>query len=310
MFQHQRSLDKEISIIRIHEQTYSQLLKEIPQPPTQLYVRGNIQLLNAPRLISIVGSRKGTSYGKHVVKDAVQELVRADFVTVSGLALGIDGIVHKETLDAHGKTIGVLGSSVDYHEIAPSSHQYLAKEIIAHNGLLVSEYPPGSPVYPSNFPARNRIIAGLSHATLIVEAGENSGALITARLALDSNREVFAVPGSIYEPLSVGTNNLIQRGATPWLSCATLFDALEYLLPTHDQPSSSRELYEQTPDHTLTENECKILCCFSESSLTVDEIIDQLDAPAHEVIALISTLMIKGAIVDMGGQRYALSYSR
>lgn len=197
----------DIEAITYVSKDYPEKLKNIAEPPLVLYVKGDKSLLSK-KSISIVGTRKPTDYGKIVCEKFTKELSSAGLVTVSGLAYGIDTIVATSTLDAGGKTIAVLGGGLD--SIYPSQNKALAEKVI-ENGLLVSEYPPKSKPTKYSFVDRNRIVSALGLGTVIVEAGESSGTMITAREAIEQGRELFVVPGNIYSPQSVGTNNLIDE---------------------------------------------------------------------------------------------------
>lgn len=199
-----------IIIITYLDKDYPPLLKEIPDFPPVLYVLGNSSLLSDKMNVAVVGSRRPSGYGLAQTTRFVREL-SAHLTIVSGLALGIDGQAHKVCLESSGKTIAVLGSAID--RIYPVSNEPLAKRIIESRGAIVSEYPPGFPTQVYNFPLRNRIIAGLSKAVLVMEAASSSGSLITASLATEYNREVFALPGSVESLLSRGTNEIIRQGA-------------------------------------------------------------------------------------------------
>ncbi|MFC1598335.1 DNA-processing protein DprA [Patescibacteria group bacterium] len=287
-----------LQLVQRDDEVYSPWLSEIAQPPHLLYCRGNIDLLKADALVAIVGTRKATTYGRRVVEDCVPELVAAGVVTVSGLALGIDAAVHAATVKAGGQTIAVLGSSVSLCEIYPRRNQALAEEILAAGGLIISEYPPGSQIYPSLFPERNRIIAGLSQATMVIEAGQKSGALITARLALDANRDVLAVPGSVFSPQSDGANQLIARGATPLLSCRTLFDELEYLM------GSAPEACARLATAQLLEDEKSLLGFFSQELMSIDDLVEAAELPVSTITDIVTRLLLKGALRDNGDQQY------
>lgn len=193
---------------------YPERLRHIARPPNPLFVQGNDvnELLTRP-CVTVVGSRKMSAYGKAVTWELAEKLTRAGIVIISGLALGVDSIAHRAALDAGGRTIAVLPRGLD--RIYPAVHAGLARRICEQGGALVTEYTPGSPAYPSNFIARNRIASALSDAVLITEAAERSGTLSTARFALEQGKEVLAVPGNITSPTSAGTNNLIKSGATP-----------------------------------------------------------------------------------------------
>lgn len=189
---------------------YPRLLAEIADPPPLLFLRGDPAALHRD-LIAVVGSRNPSPSGNRAATQLARDLAAAGLGIVSGLALGIDAACHRGALAADGITVAVLGNGADH--IYPRQHQSLAEDILEHDGALVSEFPPGVGPRAENFPRRNRIISGLTLGTLVIEAAPRSGSLITARLALEQNREVFAVPGSIYNPLALGCNGLIQQGA-------------------------------------------------------------------------------------------------
>jgi DNA processing protein len=195
-------------VLILDDGTYPALLREIADPPITLYVRGEWEAsLDAPS-VAIVGSRRCSTYGQNVALMLARDLAARGVTIISGLARGIDAAAHRGALEAGGRTVGVLGTGVD--EIYPRDHKKLAEEILERGGALVSQFPLGTPPIPENFPYRNRIISGLSLGTVLVEAAENSGSLITARLAMEQNREVFAVPGNITSRNSFGTNYLIK----------------------------------------------------------------------------------------------------
>jgi DNA processing protein len=216
-----------IQCITLLDPTYPFSLKQIYDPPWVLYVKGQIDILLNKRLIAIVGTRTPTLYGVKTTQSLVQSIVNDNWVTVSGLAKGIDTIVHQTTICNQGKTISVLGSGI--LNIYPSENNLLSKKI-GKEHLLVSEYPPACPPKRWHFPARNRIISGLSLGAVVVEAREKSGSLITADLALQQNREVFAVPGPVTSSLSVGTNLLIQKGAKLVQSPQDIFSEFEHVI--------------------------------------------------------------------------------
>jgi DNA processing protein len=214
---------------------YPPLLRQLHDPPAQLYLRGGApELLHEPA-VAVVGARSCSSYGAQVARLLGRELGAAGVVVVSGLARGIDGEAHRGALEAGGRTVAVLGCGIDRDY--PRRHAELAARITA-DGRIVSEYPPGTEPAPWRFPARNRIVAGLCVATVVVEARSRSGALITADFALELGREVFAVPGEITAGLSVGSNDLLRQGATPLLAVADVLDVLG-LTPA---PRQRREL--------------------------------------------------------------------
>jgi DNA processing protein len=212
-----------ITVVRRGDLGYPPLLAELHDPPERLHIRGgDIELLTRPA-VAVVGARSCSPYGRDVARALARELAGAGLVVVSGLARGIDGEAHRGALDAGGPTLAVLGCGIDRDY--PRAHPDLARRI-AETGAIVSEYPAGIEPAPWRFPARNRIIAGLALATVVVEARERSGALITADFALELGREVFAVPGEITSTLSSGTNGLIRQGAAPLLSSDDVFEVL------------------------------------------------------------------------------------
>jgi DNA processing protein len=211
--------------LRRGDNGYPALLGLIPDPPASLWVRGeaDLEVLAAPA-VAIVGARACSGYGRSVARTLATETAAAGAVVVSGLARGVDGEAHRGALAAGGRTVAVLGCGIDRDY--PAAHAELARSIVDAGGLIVSEYEPGVEPAPWRFPARNRIIAGLARATVVVEARERSGALITADFALEDGREVLAVPGEITSALSIGTNGLLRQGATPATSVADVLGAL------------------------------------------------------------------------------------
>ena len=209
-------------LVAITDADYPALLRKIPSPPAALFTEGDVEQLWSPQ-IAVVGSRNPTVDGVANARSFTLELVRRGFSITSGLARGIDGAAHAAALDAGGLTIAVAGTGLD--RVYPASNLELASEI-ALNGVLVSEFPPGTPARRSHFPARNRIISGLSLGVLVIEAGLNSGSLITARLAAEQGREVFALPGSIHSPLARGCHRLIKQGARLVENCDDLVEVL------------------------------------------------------------------------------------
>ena len=283
---------KSIWLIRETDSDYPLLLAQIPNPPFILYGTGRATLFESQIPLGVVGSRKPTSYGIQATETITETLARAGACIISGLALGIDAIAHRTAVEAGGATIAVLGSGIDNESLYPPSNQGLARRITESGGAVISEYPPGTPALKEHFPARNRIISGLSKGILVVEAQEKSGALITARFALEQNRDVFAVPGSIFSLSSKGTNALIQEGAK-LVSCGE--DILKEYGIEYTTNTGSLE--------PLDETEERILVVLAESR-TVDDIkaLTGLDTPA--IIASVSLLEMKGRIRAIEGERY------
>ena len=210
-FQMEKINKEKVSLITIQDNNYPELLKEIHNPPAILYIRGNLEL-NDKLSLGIVGTRNISPYGRQITPLITASLIKAKLTIISGLANGIDTLAHETAIKNNGRTIAVLGAGVDKNSIYPRINKYLAEKII-QNGALISEYPIYTQPSRQSFPQRNRIISGLSLGVLVIEAQERSGALITARNALEQNREVFAIPGHILSPNSIGPNKLIKMGA-------------------------------------------------------------------------------------------------
>ena len=286
-----------IEILTLPDPNYPALLKEIPSAPYVLYVKGEYKNLNFQPMLAVVGSRKYSSYGKQVAQRFACDLARAGIVVVSGMALGIDAIAHQGALEGGGKTIAVMGNSLEDKMIAPRFNFNLSQEI-ARNGLLISDYPLGTPSIPTNFPARNRLMAGMTLGTLVIEAAEDSGSLITANLALEFNREVFAVPGSVFSPVSIGTNNLIRSGAK---IAASVKDILEELR------IEERQIQEQVKKIVPASiEEEKILKILTPEPLHIDKIIKLSKLETSVASSILSLMEMKGMIKNIGGQNYII----
>ena len=274
------------------------LLNEIPDKPKGLYICGNSSLLSRTDLtyICIVGSRRHSTYGYDVCKELIHGLKGLPVVIISGLALGIDTIVHKTALEVGIPCIAVPGSGLDPDIIYPRSNAGLAEEIISSGGLLLSEYEPNFRASPWSFPMRNRLMAGLSHAVLILEGEEDSGTLITARLALEYNRDVLAVPGSIFSATSKGPHALIKRGANPICSVLDLIEALNLhtQLELKDE-ASINEKYQQCTDEELE------VLQFLKEPLAKDELLKQSGIQKSKLDVILSILEIRGLIIEEMG---------
>ncbi len=281
-----------IQVVTWEDDTYPERLHTIDAAPPVLYMRGEVSSVDA-WAVAIVGTRRVTRYGRQVAEELAAALAAQGITVVSGLARGVDGVAHRAALRAGGRTLAVLGSGVD--KIYPPEHRHLADEICAQ-GAILSDYAPGTPPDAVNFPPRNRIIAGLSLATVVVEAGESSGALITARFALEQGREVFAVPGNIYAPLSVGPNRLIRDGARPLLSVDDLLDALNV-----SRVAQYRQARLALPDDPV---EAQLLSLLENESLHVDELSVHANLPVSEVSAALTMMELKGLVRQVGSMHY------
>ena len=281
-----------ITILTWEDESYPSRLKEIDQPPPVLYVRGSLTTDDS-WAVAVVGTRRVSAYGRQVAEELATFLANNGVTVVSGLARGVDAISHESALKAGGRSIAVLGCGVD--RIYPPEHTQLAEKMI-ESGAIISDYAPGTPPDASNFPPRNRIISGLSIATVVVEAGDKSGALITAQFAVDQGREVFAVPGNILSPQSKGTNRLISDGAHPYL---TPRDLLEVLNLT--RISEQREVRKILPGNVM---EAKVLSVLSHEPLHIDEIRNKTGLPIELVSATLVMMGLKGSVQDVGGMKY------
>lgn len=284
-----------VHIVTLADESYPTLLRQIHQPPPVLFCRGSLAPLE--RLaIAVVGTRKYSPYGQQATERLVGDLTQAGLSIVSGLALGIDALAHRACLDAAGLTIAVLGSGVDDHSIFPSSNRYLAQAILDHHGGIVSEYPVGTPPTKFTFPLRNRIIAGLCRGTLIIEAAASSGALITARHALENDRDVFAVPGTIFSEMSEGTNQLIKDGAIPVTAAADILNVYDLRalapVPAHIDLSA------------LTDDERQIIEQLSTTPLHIDKLSKLCTIKINTLSGSLTMLEMRGIVKDTGGKHY------
>lgn len=272
---------------------YPKKLRDIASSPKQLYSLGNFKE-DASFKLTVVGTRKPTKYGRYVTETLVGELARMGVTIISGLALGVDGLAHQAALDNGGRTIAVLPCGLD--KIYPATHRDLAKKILGSHGALVSEYEEGVPPLTHNFPARNRIVSGLSDAVLVIEAAARSGTSITAGFALEQGKTVMAIPGNINNPMSAGTNNLIRTGAFPITSVRDVLDAcgLEDLAAGPSQAKGDNQV-EQVIIDSLTDG-----------MLDGDAIQQATKLKPNELSNALTMLEIKGVIRNLGGNNWTL----
>ncbi|MBI4135007.1 MAG: DNA-protecting protein DprA [Candidatus Sungbacteria bacterium] len=286
----QKLKTENVRTVTIYDEEYPELLKQTYQPPQILYYKGTLPAFDWS--IAIVGTRKPTEYGKTACHEFAEALARAGAVIVSGLAYGIDGEAHKSTLAAGGTAVAVIGSGLDHPSFYPPANWALAEKIIGNKGAVISEYPPGTRAFQSHFPERNRIIAGLSHGVLLAEAKDRSGTQITARLAMEENRDVFAVPGSIFSETSKGPNRLIKDGAIPALSPK---DILEFY--------GKEEVAPSRPAEVMSELEQEVLLLLREPAL-FDDLKAKSGQAVAELQATLSLLELKGKIRELEPGRY------
>lgn len=289
---------------------YPALLYEIADPPPIIFYRGRLELARALQLmpsVGVVGTRNPSDYGQRWTRRLTQQLANHDVIVVSGLAKGVDRYAHQQTLDSDGFTIAVLGTGVD--QAYPSVNRDL-HDRIARQGLLLSEHPNGTPPERAHFPRRNRIIAGLSRAVVVTEAPARSGALITAQLANDYGRDVFAVPGSLDNLNSEGCLELINQGAQMILSDTTLITALgqlPQLSPAKLSPNdadSGRDLTRIATPPPLSPAMAQVLAAITDEPATLDHLVQKVDQPTGEVLASLVQLELLGLVTQLPGMRY------
>jgi DNA processing protein len=281
-----------IQVLTWKDADYPRRLKDIDQSPPVLYIRGEYRL-DDDWAVAIVGTRRVTPYGRQVTAEVASALAHSGVTVISGLARGVDAVAHSSALDAGGRSLAVLGNGVD--RVYPAEHRLLAERLVK-SGALISDYSPGTPPEAINFPPRNRIISGLSMAVVVVEAGERSGALITANFAAEQGKEVFAVPGNIHVPQSAGTNRLIQQGAHPFLSVQDMLESLDLTLV-----SEQRSVRKAMP---ADEFEARLLEMLAGQPLHVDEISQQADLPIAMVTSTLALMELKGMVRQVGGMQY------
>jgi len=291
-------------LFAISDSNYPELLRQIPKAPPLLFVRGDIHLLSLPQ-IAIVGSRNPSSGGNENAHRFAEFLASNGFTITSGLALGVDAAAHQGALTAKGKTIAVMGTGIDV--IYPSRHKLLAQQIIENGGALVSELPLGSSANAANFPQRNRIISGLSCGVLVVEAAVQSGSLITAKTALLQNREVFAIPGSIHNPLARGCHQLIRQGATLVETGQDIVDQLQGILGYErenltkllQKAEKKAELDHKSLDG-LTPAEQQLIHAMGYDPVNIDDLVERTNIAVGSVAAQLIGLEIKGYVQQIG----------
>ena len=281
-----------ITVIKKNE--YPKQLLEIPEPPENLFVRGTLPA-EETKFLCVVGSRKYTKYGEEACIKIISELRGYPIAIVSGLALGIDAIAHKAALRAGLTAIAFPGSGLNEGVLYPASNYPLARRILEAGGALVSEFEPDFKATPYAFPQRNRLMAGISHAVVIVEAAEKSGTLITARLALDYNRDVFVVPGPIFSNSSVGSNHLLKEGAAPITSGSDLLDHWGFETNAKTKNQNVKVIEDCSPEE-------KLVLRLLHEPVPKDKLVLMLEMPIHEANILLSKMEIKGIIKEVVGE--------
>jgi DNA processing protein len=282
-----------IRIIYYKEDDYPEILKNIPYKPPFLYVLGKLSFNST---LAIVGTRKPTPYGKEIVEKFVPDLVEAGLTTVSGLARGIDTLVHKTTLKEGGKTVAVLGTGLDI--IYPPENRELFWKIIDYGSAIVSEFPLGTRPKRENFPRRNRVISGLSQGVLVVEAGKRSGTLITAKWAQDQGKDVFVCPGNIFSEQSQGTHYLLKNGAIPVTSAE---DILYHLGIEYEHLEKGKE---EVASLEVSQEERRVLECLSQYPTHLENLLAQTGFDLPQLLSLLTELELKGLVKSLPGKFY------
>lgn len=284
-----------IRLVSWDDPDYPSYLKQITSPPPLLFLKGEF-MPEDEWAVAIVGTRRATTYGRECALRLSRDLSEAGITIVSGLARGIDGVAHRAALEAGGRTIAVMGNGLD--SVYPPEHRELAQEIVKQ-GMLVSEHAPGVRPEARNFPARNRIISGLSLAVVVVEGRWSSGAVITAKLALEQGRDVFAVPGSILSHSSEGPNRLLKEGATPALNANDILEALN--LTKIAQQLDARHILPTDPV------EAQLMDTLSAEPLHIDELGRLMQMSAPDIASALAMLELKGMVRQVGGMQYVIA---
>jgi DNA processing protein len=295
LLEHYRAMD--IHLLTLWDPDYPPMLKEIHHPPVLLYLRGNRNAL-VGKTLGVVGTRRVSQYGRQVAERIISDLAPARVTVVSGLAQGVDGVAHQAALNHQLPTVAVLGTGIDI--IYPSTHKTLAREILASGGAIISEYPPGLPGDKFTFPQRNRIIAGLSYGVLVAEGARKSGALITARLATEEGRTVFAVPGNIFSPGSEGPHYLIRNGAVPVTGGQDILEELSWLAP---EPGKVDSPPQTVLPSDLSAEERRVLEQISYDPISLETLQQRCGIEISRLSPMLTLLELDGYVASLPGAR-------
>ncbi len=302
---HLDDLPENVKIITFYDKEYPEHLKSIYQPPALLFVSGNTELLSAQHNLAIIGSRKMTDYGKRSTKELCKEFARHGVVVTSGFASGVDTCAHEAIFEAGGETIAVLGSGIDV--IYPAANKSFAKKLIeSGRGAIVSELPIGAPPEAKNFPWRNRIVSGLTAASIIIESEEKGGSMITAGLALDQGRDIFALPGDVSRPMSRGPNQLIfESRARLFRNATDILEVLEWVEKPGAKLKSQKRPAATRPE--LSSAQKKIVAILDESgaALHIDEILERSGMEVQDVLVRLLELELKDVVRQMAGKHFS-----
>jgi DNA processing protein len=282
-----------VRVLTWEDEDYPVSLREIPAAPPVLFLRGQMEPIDQWS-IAVVGTRRLSAYGRLMTRDLVSGLAQNGITIISGLARGIDGIAHKTALEQGGRTIAVLGCGID--KVYPPEHRELAHEIVNGRGAILSDYALGTEPDSKHFPARNRLISGLSLGVLVIEAGEKSGALITAKFAVEQDRDVFAVPGNINSPVSIGPNRLIQQGAKLVMRIEDILEELNLRMIA--EKAAAQVILPDSPE------EASLLTSLSSQPLHIDELGRLTGLPSSIVSSTLTLMELKGMVQQVGGMNY------
>jgi DNA processing protein len=307
-----KAIEVGAKIITLGDPEYPLRLKEIYDPPVVLFVRGDVEILSRPG-IAVVGTRHPTPYGTGMAERLSTDLVVHGLVIISGMARGVDSAAHRGTLAARGKTVAVFGTGIDV--MYPKENTRLAEQILALGGALISEFPIGTFAAPQNFPIRNRIISGMSVGVLVVEAAEYSGTRITARCALEQNRDVYAVPGNVTNKGSWGPNTLIKQGAKLVATWEDVWEDLPADVQAALTPAANESSESQTaslfPDETISPHERRILSMLKpDESTHIDDLVERLEPElsSSEIFAALFELELNGKVKQLPGKNFVKSF--
>ncbi len=299
-----RAIEKQgITVLSWNDPRYPEALRSLPDPPPALYVRGSLQVFALPS-VAVVGSRLCTVYGQNVARTLAKEIVCAGLALVSGLARGIDTAAHEGSLAVPGHAVAVLGTGID--RVYPPENDGLMKRILDRGGAVMSEYPPGTPPLPRNFPVRNRVISGLTSGVLVVEATERSGSLVTARFALETGREVYAVPHNITSRTGIGPNTLIQKGAKLVQQVADILEELPPSICCKLKPTSETRETGDVSMPQLSEKASRLLGAMStDEGRSIDRLSSKSGLSTPDILTTLVELQMSGLCVELPGTRYA-----
>jgi DNA processing protein len=292
-------------IMTYWDDDYPKLLREIYDPPIMLWIKGDRSILDTAA-VSVVGTRKAGNYGRKMAAKFSKALVKHGLTIISGLAYGIDGVAHKATVEAGGRTVAVLGSGIDW--IYPSDHKGLASKIVETGGAVISEFPLGTAPEMGNFPVRNRIVSGMSLGTLVAASGIDGGSMITAKSALDQNREVFVIPHAIGHPNALGCNSLIKRGMGKLVqNVEDILTEIEIHFESNEKKTDAATPREKKwKSEKLNEQATEICKAIENGAIHIDKLAEVLETESHQLLPILLDLEMKGLVEQKAGKNFTL----